>query len=198
MAFLNGLFTAAFDSNLVFAQMIGMASVMLVAYRPQDAFRMGGLLWAAVCAGGLLGWPLYVGLMEPWGVAYLAPLAYVIAATGVIFAVGMISCAGKGDERRARTARTCSLLSVNAAVIGIALGNAAVAETMTLDAALGSSFGAGMGVFIAVVAFAFVYDRIDERLVPRAMRGLPIALVTAALMALAFTGVAGIAGGLFV
>lgn len=198
MAFLNGLFTAAFDSNLVFAQMIGMVSVMLVAYRPQDAFRTGGLLWAAVCAGGLLGWPLYTGLLEPWGIAYLAPLAYVIASAAVIFVVGAFATMGKAAEVRARMARACSLLSVNAAVLGIALGNAAVAETMTLDAALGSSFGAGMGVFIAVVAFAFVYDRIDERLVPRAMRGLPIALVTAALMALAFTGVAGIAGGLFV
>lgn len=198
MAFLNGLFTAAFDSNLVFCQLIGMVSVLLVAHRPQDAFRAGGMLWAAVCVGGLLGWPLYTGLMEPWGVAYLAPLAYVVASAGVIFAVGAIATAGKDAETRSRALRTCSLLAVNAAVLGVALGNAAVAETMTFDAALGTSFGAGMGVFIAIVAFAFVYDRIDERLLPRAMRGLPIALVTAALMALAFTGVAGIAGGLFV
>ena len=57
---------------------------------------------------------------------------------------------------------------------------------------------AGLGVLLAVVLFAFVRDRIDERLVPAALRGLPITLVTASLMALAFTGVAGIAGGLFV
>ena len=79
----------------------------------------------------------------------------------------------------------------------MALGNAAVAETLTWDAALGASVGAGLGVLLAVVLFAFVRSRIDERLVPAALRGLPIMLVTASLLALAFTGVAGIAGGLF-
>lgn len=83
-------------------------------------------------------------------------------------------------------------------MLAVSLGNAAAAETLTWDAALGSSLGAGLGVLLAVVLFAFVRDRIDERLVPAALRGLPITLVTASLMALAFTGVAGIAGGLFV
>ena len=79
----------------------------------------------------------------------------------------------------------------------MALSNSAGAETLTWDAALGASVGAGLGVLLAVVLFAFVRSRIDERLVPAALRGLPITLVTASLMALAFTGVAGIAGGLF-
>ena len=43
MEFLNALFTAAFDNNIVFAQLIAMVSVILVAQRPQDAIRMGGL-----------------------------------------------------------------------------------------------------------------------------------------------------------
>ena len=49
-----------------------------------------------------------------------------------------------------------------------------------------------------MVAFAYIHDRIDETLVPGVLRGMPISLITAALMALAFTGVAGIAGGMFV
>ena len=58
--------------------------------------------------------------------------------------------------------------------------------------------GKPAALLAALVLFAFVRDRIDERLVPAALRGLPITLVTASLMALAFTGVVGIAGGLFV
>ena len=78
------------------------------------------------------------------------------------------------------------------------LSMAASADVATFDVALGTAFGTGMGIFIAVVAFAFIHDRIDERLVPGVLRGVPISLITAALMALAFTGVAGIAGGMFV
>lgn len=198
MTFLNALFTAALDNNLVFAQLIGMVSVVLVAGRPQDFFRFGAMIAVATAVAGALGWPLYTQLMQPWGVAYLAPLAYVLVSWAVIVVVATILGAGKSVAERERLLRACPIIACNAAVLAVSLGNAAAAETMTWDAALGSSFGAGLGVLLAVVLFAFVRDRIDERLVPAALRGLPITLVTASLMALAFTGVAGIAGGLFV
>lgn len=198
MTFLNALFTAALDNNLVFAQLIGMVSVVLVAGRPQDSFRFGAMIAVATAVAGALGWPLYTQLMQPWGVAYLAPLAYVLVSWAVIVVVATILGAGKSVAERERLLRACPIIACNAAVLAVSLGNAAAAETMTWDAVLGSSFGAGLGVLLAVVLFAFVRDRIDERLVPAALRGLPITLVTASLMALAFTGVAGIAGGLFV
>lgn len=198
MTFLNALFTAALDNNLVFAQLIGMVSVVLVAGRPQDSFRFGAMIAVATAVAGALGWPLYTQLMQPWGVAYLAPLAYVLVSWAVIVVVATILGAGKSVAERERLLRACPIIACNAAVLAVSLGNAAAAETMTWDAALGSSIGAGLGVLLAVVLSAFVRDRIDERLVPAALRGLPITLVTASLMALAFTGVAGIAGGLFV
>lgn len=198
MTFLNALFTAALDNNLVFAQLIGMVSVVLVAGRPQDSLRFGAMIAVATAVAGALGWPLYTQLMQPWGVAYLAPLAYVLVSWAVIVVVATILGAGKSVAERERLLRACPIIACNAAVLAVSLGNAAAAETLTWDAALGSSLGAGLGVLLAVVLFAFVRDRIDERLVPAALRGLPITLVTASLMALAFTGVAGIAGGLFV
>lgn len=198
MTFLNALFTAALDNNLVFAQLIGMVSVVLVAGRPQDSFRFGAMIAVATAVAGALGWPLYTQLMQPWGVAYLAPLAYVLVSWAVIVVIATLLGAGKTVAERERLLRACPIIACNAAVLAVSLGNAAAAETVTWDAALGSSIGAGLGVLLAVVLFAFVRDRIDERLVPAALRGLPITLVTASLMALAFTGVAGIAGGLFV
>lgn len=200
MAFMNALFTALLDENLVFAQLIGMVSVVLVAMRPQDSFRFGGMLALAVFASGVIGWPLYTALMLPWGLDYLAPLVYVLVSTTVIYVAATRGNGkpGRSVAERERDLRVCPILAANAAVLGVALGNAAAADTLTFDAAIGSSLGAGLGVFLAVVLFAFVRDRIDERLVPEALRGLPISLVTASLMALAFTGVAGIAGGLFV
>lgn len=197
MAFLNALFTAALDNNLVFAQLIGMVSVVLVAGHPQDSWRFGGMVAIATAVAGALGWPLYTQLMQAWGVAYLAPLAYVLVSWTAIVVIATVLGAGKSVAERERLLRACPIVACNAAVLAVSLGNAAVADTLTWDAALGSSLGAGLGVLLAVVLFAFVRDRIDERLVPAALRGLPITLVTASLMALAFTGVAGIAGGLF-
>ena len=197
MAFLNALFTAALDNNLVFAQLIGMVSVILVAARPQDSWRFGVMIAIATAVAGALGWPLYTQVLQPWGVTFLAPLAYVLVSWTAIVVTATVLGSGKTAAERERLLRVCPIVACNAAVLAVALGNAAVAETLTWDAALGASVGAGLGVLLAVVLFAFVRSRIDERLVPTVLRGLPITLVTASLMALAFTGVAGIAGGLF-
>ena len=136
--------------------------------------------------------------LVPWGLSYLAPAAYALLSTAAIFVIGAVIASKQKREARARTYRTCALLVVNAAVLGVPLGMAASTDVATFDVALGTAFGAGLGAFIAVVAFAYIHDRIDERLVPGVLRGLPISLITASLMALAFTGVAGIAGGMFV
>ena len=84
MAFLNALFTAALDNNLVFCQLVGMVSVVLVAQRPQDAFRFGGMLWAAVFAAGLVGWPLCVGYADAWGIPYAASTVCLLVSTAVV------------------------------------------------------------------------------------------------------------------
>lgn len=198
MEFMNALFTAALDNNLVFAQLIAMVSVFLIAERPQDSFRFGALLGIAVAVAGIVGWPVYAGFLIPWGVAYLAPLACILASTGAIFVGGTLMGHGKTSEERTRILRACTILACNAAVLAVPLSNGALAATMTFATAAGTAIGAGAGVALAVVLFAFVRNRIDDSLAPHVLRGLPLSLVTASLMALAFTGVAGIAGGLFV
>lgn len=198
MTFFNALFSAALDQNLVFCQLVGMVVVFLAAERPQDAFRLGGALWIACAAAGIIGWPVYTYVLEPWGVSYMASVVYLMVSCAVIFIIGAVAALRCPAKRRASVLRTCALLAVSAAVLAVPLSMAASADVATFDVALGSAIGSGMGVFIAVVAFAFIHDRIDERLVPGVLRGVPISLITAALMALAFTGVAGIAGGLFV
>lgn len=198
MTFFNALFSAALDQNLVFCQLVGMVVVFLAAERPQDAFRLGGAFWIACAAAGIIGWPVYTYVLEPWGVSYMASVVYLMVSCAVIFIIGAVAALRCPAERRASVLRTCALLAVSAAVLAVPLSMAASADVATFDVALGSAIGSGMGVFIAVVAFAFIHDRIDERLVPGVLRGVPISLITAALMALAFTGVAGIAGGLFV
>lgn len=198
MAFLNALFTAALDNNIIFAQLAGMLAVILVAERPQDAFRFGGALWVACFVAGLIGWPLYTYFLVPWGISYMAPAVYLVVSAAAIFVIGAIWAGSKPREERQRIYRVCSLLAINASVLAVPLAMAASADVTSFDVALGYAVGAGMGAFVAVVAFAFIRDRIDDRLVPGVLRGMPISLITAALMALAFTGVAGIAGGLFV
>ena len=93
MEFLNALFTAAFDNNIVFVQMVGMVSVIVLALRPQDSVRFGLALWAASAVSGIIGWPIYYLLLQPWGLDYLAPMAYLLVSATCVFFVGAVATA---------------------------------------------------------------------------------------------------------
>ena len=186
MEFLNALFTAAFDNNIVFVQMVGMVSVIVLALRPQDSVRFGLALWAASAVSGIVGWPIYYLLLQPWGLDYLAPMAYLLVSATCVFFVGAVASA----------MAMCTIVALNACTLAVPLSNAAAGCEFPVGA--GTAIGAGMGAFIAVVLFAGVRNRINESQVPAALRGLPISLVTASIMCLAFFGVSGALSGLFV
>lgn len=199
MSFINAIFTAAFDNNLVFTQVIGLVSVIVLAGRPFDAVRSGCVLGLATAASGVLGSALYAGFLAPWGTAYFAPGVLAVLNAAIVFGAAAVMSRGLAGTDRLAALRRGGLLSVSGALLGVTLsGSVAVdAGTATAETLMGTAIGAGVGVFLAVTLFALVRDRVDDALVPKALRGLPLSLVTASLMALAFSGVAGIAGGMF-
>ena len=196
MEFLNALFTAAIDNNLVFVQLVGMASVMVLALRPEESVRFGLGLWGATAASGILGWPLFYLLLQPWGLTYLAPLVYLVVASAVVVLVGGALAARKPIEERRDAMAMCTAVALNACLLACPLSIASA--DCTFDVGAGTAVGAGLGAFIAVVLFATLRDRVNDSMVPAALRGVPISVLTAALMALAFVGVNGAVSGLFV
>ena len=196
MEFLNALFTAAIDNNLVFVQLVGMASVMVLALRPHESVAFGLGLWGATAASGILGWPLFYLLLQPWGIAYLGPIVYLLIASAVVFLVGGALAAKKPLEERRDAMALCTAVALNACLLACPLSIADADCTFAVGA--GTAIGAGLGAFIAVVLFATLRERVNDNAVPRALRGMPISVLTAALMALAFVGVNGALSGLFV
>ena len=152
MEFLNALFTAAFDNNIVFVQMVGMVSVIVLALRPQDSVRFGLALWAASAVSGIVGWPIYYLLLQPWGLDYLAPMAYLLVSATCVFFVGAVATANKPVEERRSAMAMCTIVALNACTLAVPLSNAAAGCEFPVG--VGSAIGAGMGAFIAVVLFA--------------------------------------------
>jgi len=83
------------------------------------------------------------------------------------------------------------LIATNCAVLGVTLLN--VQEKRTLFEAVLYGFGAALGFALVLVLFSAMRERLETADVPAAWRGMPIALVTAGLMSLAFMGFAGLA-----
>ncbi len=84
------------------------------------------------------------------------------------------------------------LITTNCAVLGIAIDNLTFDYVTNLGTALLSSLGVGLGFLFAMVLFAGVRSKMENIPAPKAMQGLPITLVAAAIVSLAFYGFAGV------
>ena len=82
------------------------------------------------------------------------------------------------------------LITTNCAVLGVAILN--VDREYDLLKAVVYSFGAGLGFTLALVLFAGVRERIEQCDIPESLQGLPITLIAAALVSVAFFGFQGL------
>ena len=87
------------------------------------------------------------------------------------------------------------LITTNCAVLGVTILN--FTKEFTYTQSLVNSLGAGLGFMLAMVLFAGVRSRIEASDVPKALKGLPITLIAAALVSLSFLGFSNIANNLF-
>jgi electron transport complex protein RnfA len=133
-------------------------------------------------------WLVMHWLLEPLGLAYLRTLAFilVIAAT-VQFTEAVMRKSAPLLYRS--LGLFLPLITTNCAVLGVALLNT-YAQRSLFDAML-FGLGSALGFGLILVLFAVARERLDASPVPGPFRGIPIALVTAGLMALGFTGFAG-------
>ncbi|MDD5604029.1 MAG: Rnf-Nqr domain containing protein, partial [Eubacteriales bacterium] len=84
------------------------------------------------------------------------------------------------------------LITTNCAVLGVTLLN--IDREYSFLESIGFSFGAGLGFTMALILFAGVREKIDQSDIPEALKGMPIALIAAALVSVAFFGFQGLFG----
>ena len=87
------------------------------------------------------------------------------------------------------------LITTNCAVLGVTILN--FTKELNYGEAIVNSLGAGLGFLLAMVLFAGVRSRLEQCDIPKALRGLPITLIAASLVALSFLGFGGVANHLF-
>ncbi len=123
-------------------------------------------------------WPLY-RLLVLLGAEYLETLIFVLVVLLVVYVLGaMFAKSGKP------VGAYFPLVALNSAVLGLAVNN--ITEGYTYVEALFAALGAGLGFVLAMVLFAGVKSKINERYVPKAFRGLPVMLIAASIISLAF------------
>ena len=163
-------------NNYALEKFLGVGPVL--GGRKYGSTAMGFSVAAVMLLAAAVTWPLY-RLLVLLGAEYLETLIFVLVVLLIVYVLGAIF-AKSGKPVGAYF----PLVALNSAVLGLAVNN--ITEGYTYVEALFAALGAGLGFVLAMVLFDGVKSKINERYVPKAFRGLPVMLLAASIISLAF------------
>ncbi|MBQ4036594.1 MAG: electron transport complex subunit RsxA [Clostridia bacterium] len=186
------LFTAIFIENYIFSKFYGVCPFLGVSKDPATAVGMGLAVTGVMTVSGAATWLLYRFVLVPFGLTYLDTLAFILVIAALVQALELFLKKMIPSLYRA-LGIYLPLITTNCAVLGAALTGISDFEG-TLEhfaSAVVYSFGSALGFLFAIVLFAGVRKRLESALPPKAFQGIPLALISAGLVAIAFSGFSG-------
>jgi len=182
---------AALVNNVVLAKFLGLCPFMGVSGKVESAAGLGlatALVLTIACTLASLA---DTHLLRPLQAPGLRTLVYILVIAVSVQATEMLLRRFSPLLFRVLGIYV-PLITTNCAVLGVAL--LATQQDMDLPTAAWFGFSSAMGFMLVLVVFAALRERVVETAVPLALRGAPIALVSAGMMSLAFLGLRGFSG----
>lgn len=180
--------SAILAENFVFTKLFGACPFFGISDRPRRVLSLGAAISAVMVVSSAVLWAVNRLVLIPLGVEYLRVAAFVLICAALVPCVGAVLKKAVPALYEALGANL-PLIAVNSAVMGAAL-TAAQAGYGIVASVVYAAAG-GLGFTMALFLFASVRERLEFSECPKCFEGLPIALVTAALIAMAFSGFHG-------
>lgn len=183
------MFTAILAENFIFAKFYGICPFLGVSEKPDTALGMGLAVTFVITLSSAATWVIYTYVLLPLQLSYLKTVAFILIIAALVQLIEMFL-------RRYIPALYQALgiylplITTNCAVLGVALLNIQKEYTFVYSVAYG--FASAIGFLFAIVLFAGVRIRLRLADPPKAFAGLPLVLITAGLIAMAFSGFSGI------
>jgi electron transport complex protein RnfA len=179
-----------FVNNILLAQYLGCCPFMGTSKKMETAIGMGMAVIFVLVMAGAITWLIDAYVLQPFGLAYLRTIAFIIVIASLVQFVEMflrksIPALYKG------LGIFLPLITTNCAVMGVCLIN--INEEYTFVQSLVTSFSYAAGFGLALVLFAGVREKILLARVPKPLEDTAIGLVTAGMLALAFFAFKGMA-----
>ena len=190
MSLLGIFFGAIFVHNILLSQFLGCCPFLGVSGKVGTAKGMGVAVVFVIILASLMTWLLYNLVLVPLGLEYLYTLSFILVIAALVQFVEVVVKKTQPVLYKS-LGIFLPLITTNCAVLGVAVIN--MNQNYGLVESLVNAVGASIGFLLAIVLMAGLRERIETSdTMPRCMRGLPIALVTAGLMAVAFMGFTGL------
>lgn len=180
--------SAIIVDNFVFSRVMGICPFMGVSNKVKTAVGMGAAVTFVMALSSVITNVLYNYVLLYFNVTYLRTLVFILVIASLVQLVEMIIKRVSVTLYEALGVYL-PLITTNCAVLGAAILNIDNGYDIIESLALG--LGAALGFTLALVLMAAIRERQETVNLPKAMRGKPIALMTAGLMSLAFLGFSG-------
>ena len=189
---------AILTENYVLNKFLGICPFLGVSKKVNTAVGMSAAVTFVMVLATAVTWPIYQYLLVPNDLAYLQTIVFILIIAALVQLVEIVL-------KKFMPALYNSLgiylplITTNCAVLGVTM---LVIEKGAADASFGyiqslvNAFGAGIGFLVAMVLFAGVRERMETCDIPKCLKGLPITLVAASLVAVSFLGFQGLVDGL--
>lgn len=187
--FFVSLISSMLINNIIVIKFLGICSFLGVSKKMSNVCGMSAAVMFVMMISTGITYPLYFYVLDPLGVGYVDTIAFILVIAAVVQLVEMLL--KKYVESLYRGLGVyLPLITTNCAVLGVAQTN--ITESANYLDALTITFGTVVGYTLVIVAFSAIRIRLDSANVPKAFKGMPIALVVAGLMSLAFLGLQGL------
>lgn len=180
---------AIFVNNIILAQFLGICPFLGVSSRVTTSLGMGGAVTFVMTIASVVAYILQYYVLVPLGIEYMQTIVFILVIAALVQMVE-IMLKKVSPALYAALGVFLPLITTNCAVLGVAI--LLVQKEMNLAHSVVFAVSTAVGFTLALVLFAGLREKLELNDVPQAMKGVPIALITAGILAMAFMGFSGL------
>jgi electron transport complex protein RnfA len=187
------IITAIFVNNVVLAQFLGICPFLGVSKNVSTASGMGGAVTAVLIVATAVTFAIQKLVLDVYDLGYLQTIAFILVIAALVQMIEIILKKSAPTLYQALGV-FLPLITTNCCILGVAI--LVIQKDFNLWEGLIYAGSTGLGFLLAMVLFAGLREQLEMVNVPKSFAGVPIALITAGLLAMAFMGFSGVDGGL--
>ena len=192
ISFILAILSSMLIDNVVLSRFYGICPFLGVSKKVNSSLGMGIAVVFVIILATLICWPLYNFVLVPAGIPFLDTVAYILVIASLVQLVGLFIKKYSPSLYKS-LGIYLPLITTNCAVLGVAQGN--TDQGLDFLQAIANGLGTSIGFLLIIVTFSCIRVRLESANTPKAFKGLPIALITAAIMAIAMMGLQGLFTG---
>ena len=178
-----------FVNNIVLAQFLGICPFLGVSSKVETSLGMGAAVTFVMALSAVVTWLIQNYILVPLGIEYMQTIVFILVIAALVQMVEIVLKKVSPSLYQA-LGIFLPLITTNCAVLGVAI--LMIQKEFSLLQGVVYNVSIALGFALALVIFAGLRERIEFEEAPKAFQGVPIALITASILAMAFMGFSGL------